>query len=402
MLFCLDPMDNEKKLKICYMLPTINVGGAERHVIGLAAGLRQRNFDAQIVSIFHEGALAGEIKKNGIPFSCLNAPRGWGLGALLAIYRRLSQNPVDILHTYLFGFHGVAGFPARLLKIPVLISSRREIAEWRKARHEWIENLGNCFVDKVVCCSQAVREWTLDHERISAQKTLTIYNGIDQKRFESGDGLKIRREFNIPDEASVIGTVANFAPEKGYPYLLEMTSQVLEAYPQAWFLIVGSGPLEEEIKQKAKGLPHSNRILFAGSRPDVPDLISAMNVFVLASVREGFPNVLLEAMGLGKPVVATRVGGIPELIDAGRNGILVPPRDAQALAKAVIHGLKDPLNASRLGNEARRTIRENFSLDRMVNQYETFYRSLIKTKGIHESSPKEGSVMNSMPVYSER
>ncbi len=395
-------MNNEKKLKICYMLPTMNVGGAERHVIGLGAGLRQRGFDAQIVSIFNEGSLADEIKKEGIPFSCLDAPDGWGPGAFLAIYRWLSKNPVDILHTYLFGFHGVAGFPARLLKIPILISSRREIAEWRKARHALIENLGNCFVDRVVCCSQAVRQWTLDHEKISEQKVLTIYNGIDPKRFESGDGLKIRREFNIPYEAPILGTVANFAQEKGYPYLLEMASQVLEAYPQAWFLIVGSGPLEEEIKQKARKLSYSDRILFAGSRPDVPDLISAMNVFVLASVREGFPNVLLEAMGLGKPVVAARVGGIPELIDSGRNGILVPARDAQALAEAVIHCLKDPLSASRLGNEARRTVTENFSLDRMLNQYETFYRSLMKSKGTHQGRQNEDSAMNSSPAFSER
>ncbi len=359
------------------MLPKMNVGGAEKHVILLASGLRQRGYDAQILSIFQEGTLAGKIRKEEIPFSCLQLPKGWGGDAFFKIYQWLRQNPVDILHTYLFGFHLFAGLPARLLKVPVIVSSRREIAEWRKARHVWIENLGNHFVDRVICCSQAAQKWTLDHEKIAREKVLTLYNGVDQKYFASADGLKIRHEFGIPENAFVVGTVANFAEEKGYPYLLEAVSVIAQEHPEAWFLFVGSGPLEAEIKQKAARLPNSDRILFTGIRSDIPDLISAMNVFVLASVIEGFPNVLLEAMSMAKPVVATCVGGIPELIESEKDGILVFSKDSQGLANVILQCLRDPSTANRLGTKARHKIEQNFSLDQMIDQYEAFYRKML-------------------------
>jgi len=369
-------------MRICYLLPELKGGGSEKHVIQLAAGLRERGQDARIACLFREGPLAGEAHEKKIPLICLNLSYRWGMGTFARIAGWIRSNPMDILHTYLFGFHLFAGLPARLLKVPILVSSRREIPHWQKWRHQWVENAGNLFVDRVVACSKAVENWTLQKERIPRRKVLTLYNGVDRSRFDSSRvSSAIRRDFHIPPEAPLIGTVANMAIEKGYPYLLEAARSILEKCPEAWFLFVGFGPLEQKIKTQAQRITGHRQIIFAGARTDIPDLLGAMDIFILASVVEGFPNVLLEALAMAKPVVATRVGGVPELIESGQNGILIPPQNGNALSEAVLSLLKAPERAKAMGQRGEEKIRKNFTLERMLDQYEALYLSLLRSKG---------------------
>lgn len=360
------------------MLPVLGLGGSENHVVALAAGLRERGHDAEIITVFDPGFLAVEAQKRGVPVACLES-KGWGIGALVKIFRWLRSGRMDILHTYLSGFHVFAGLTAKLfLKIPAVVSSRREIASWRKFRHCLVEDLGNLFVDRVVCCSNAVREWTLANERIQPFKILTIHNGVDLDSFTPGSKrLKTRDSLGIPADAKVVGTVANFALEKGYSYLLCAIEAILRDNPRTWFLLVGSGPLLEDMKHAADNLALGRQILFPGFRRDVPALVDAMDIFVLASVSEGFPNVLLEAMAMAKSVVATEVGGIPELISSGHDGILVQPQNADILAEAINRLIKNPADSERLGKNARTKIQTNFSLTKMVDKYEELYCSLV-------------------------
>ncbi len=377
-------------MKITYLLPELKWGGAEKHVIYLAAGLRQRGHEAQIVCLFREGPLAGEAREKEIPLTCLHLPYQWNAGVFFQIHRWLRSHPTDLLHTYLFGFHLFGGLPARLLKIPAILSSRREISQWQKGRHRWLENLGNLFTDRIVCCSKAVAEWTLAKERVRPDKVVTIHNGVDLGRFRPlKDHSHTRQSLGIPAQAPVIGTVANLSREKGYPTLLEAAEQILKKVPEAWFLFVGFGPLERDIREKAARIPGHDRIIFAGARTNVPDLIATMNLFVLASEIEGFPNVLLEALAMAKPVVATHVGGVPELIESGRNGLLVPPRDGLALAEAVLALLKDPERARQLASRGETRIHKHFTLDRMTNQYESLYLSLLRQGGKGQAEKQE-------------
>lgn len=367
------------KPSVRYLLPAMGLGGAERHVIALASGLRKRGYDAGVVCLFEEGVLAEEVRQKEIPFACLDLPRRWGAGTMRGVYRWLRENPADILHTYLFGFHFYAGLPARMLRTSVILSTRREIALWRKGRHVWAENLGNLFTDGVICCSDAVEQWTLETEKVRRAKVFTIRNGVDLDRFAApGGGEAIRRGLGIPSEAPVVGTVANFSPDKGYPHLLDAARRVLEEIPAAYFLFVGSGPLLEDMKKAAQAMPGSGRLIFAGARDDVPALLDAMDVFTLASVTEGFPNVVLEAMAAGKPIAATRVGGIPELIASGEDGVLVPPADGPALAQALLGLLRDPSEAADLGARAREKVRKDFSMQGMMDRYENLYLGMWK------------------------
>ena len=354
----------------------MGLGGTERHVIALASGLRERGYDAGIACLFEEGALGREVRSNGIPLVCLNLPPRWGVGTMVALFRWMRSARVDVLHTYLFGFHLFAGLPARLLRVPVIFSSRREIPTWKKRRHRLTENLGNLLVDRVICCSTAVGEWVLQTEKIRPKKLLTIYNGVDVARWKAGgEKSALRSSLGIPPNALVIGAVANFSAAKGYPVLLETAQILLKQCPLAYFLFVGAGPLLEEMREKAGWLDGHDHFVFTGARSDIPDLVAAMDVFVSASVMEGFPNALLEAMAMGKTVVATRVGGIPEMVESGQDGILVPPEDAPALAGAVLALLRDPQTASRLGARAAEKIRRDFTVQRMVDQHENLYLS---------------------------
>ncbi len=381
------------KPSICYFLPTMNIGGAEKHVIHLASALQQRGYPTRIVTIFQEGPLKDHVLRENIPFTCLHVKSGWNLATVWKIFQWLRANRTDILHTYLFGFHFYAGLPARLLKVPVILSSRREIAQWKKRRHWLVENFGNYFADRIVCCSRAVQSWTLERENVRPEQVLTIYNGVDLNDFNpQSDGLRVRQEFGIPEGAFLVGTVANFSHEKGYPYLLDAISVVLEKNPSVWFLLAGAGPLQPEMKARAAVIPRSRQIIFAGSRSDIPEILSALDVFTLASIIEGFPNVVLEAMAMAKPVVATEVGGIPELIETGEDGILVKPRASGPLAEAILQLLADRGLAGRLGNHAGEKIRRDFMLTKMLDQYEALYLSLWQGENEQALSGKDSSL----------
>ena len=265
----------------------------------------------------------------------------------------------------------------------MVLSSRRDVEYGLRKRDLFIESLGNLFVDRVICCAKTAQRWTFEKESwLRPDKLSTIYNGVDLARFSETHPEKIRKEFNIPDHVPVVGTVGNLSHKKGIPYLLDAIGLIVLAYPNAKFLLVGQGPLEEEMKEKAIHVAARQQIIFTGPRSDIPDLMSAMDIFVLASLFEGLPNVLLEAMALGKPVVATKVGGIPELIESKGDGILVPPQDPEELAKAVLTLLENPAKAKAMGERGAEKIKNHFLLDRMIDQYDHLYYSLARAKGL--------------------
>jgi len=388
-----------KDVHLWYLLPEMKLGGAEKHVLRLAAELRRRGHRPGIATLFKEGHLAEAVRSEGIPFVCLNANPRWGISTSLSIRRWIKSTRVDILHAYLFGFDAYAGLPARLCGTPVFISSRRELAQWQKMRHRVIADLGNLFADRVVCCSDAVLNRTREKEKISPEKLLTLYNGVDASYLRQGaDGDKVRSEFGIPRNAPVIGTVANFGAEKGYEYLAECAKRVLSEIPNAYFLWVGFGPLEKTIRDKVKTFVCSERIIFTGMRKDIPELIASMDLFVLASLFEGFPNVLLEAMAMEKPVIATTTGGIPELVEHEKSGLLVPVKNAEALAEAIKSLLQDRSRALKMGQAARNRVASLFTFEQMVQNYEKLYASLWQTKTGGSYTPALLKSNDSLPL----
>ncbi len=366
-----------RPLRILYIVPQMDLGGAETHVVRLAEQLRRRGHDVQILCIFQEGILAAWIQKLGIPLAALHQKK-WGFSAFRAVYERLKAQPVDVVHTYLFGLHLFGGVPARLAGVPVVVSSRRDVELSQPSKILWLEQAGNYFSDRVVCCSEAVRRWVLSRENLKSEKALTIYNGVDLSEFSLAmDTAAVRREFNIPETVPLVGTVANFSLKKGYGYFLETIRLILEQKPECYFLLVGSGPLEKAMRLEAAKLPRPSQIIFTGARRDIARLVSAMNVFAFCSLWEGLPNVVLEAMAMSRPVVSTPAGGVPEVITDGVNGRIVAMRAPEAMAQAILALIENPDRAQALGVAAQRTIETRFSLERMTDDYESFYRAEV-------------------------
>ena len=363
-----------------YFIPELKTGGTEKQVILLASGLRRRGFDARILCLFRKGPLALFAEEKKIPVLSLDLPYGWNFKTFRGLFSWIKSARPAAVHSFLFGFDFFAACPARLAGVRAVLSSRRgrALSHWSKSKHRKIEKLGNWFVDRVVCNSKEGARWVLENEKVNSAKVAVIPNGIEVEHFENvHDGPAVRREFGIPENAPLVGTVANFSPEKGYEILLEAAEFVLKGRRDTWFLFAGGGPLFEAMKARARALEGGRRIIFSGMREDAARILSSFDIFVLASFLEGCPNALLEAMAMAKPVIACDAGGIPELAENGKDGLLVEARNSRQLAEAILTLLENPAKGREFGEAACRKVRENFSLERMLDQYEKLYASLI-------------------------
>ena len=227
----------------------------------------------------------------------------------------------------------------------------------------------------IVCCSEAVRRSV--EQRIGGGKNnfAIIPFGVDTGWFREPRGIS-GRTIALQHELPVIGTVCRLVePKKGLKYLLEAVAQLEQeaGKPVCQVLLVGEGPAEQSLRALSKRLGISARVAFAGVRRDIPQILSLMNIFILPSLYEGFGIAILEAMAAGKPVVGTMVGGIPEFVVSGQSGLLVPPGDAPALARAIKQLLDEPEKARAMGRQGQEHVTKHYSIDSVVRQHEQLY-----------------------------
>jgi len=241
-------------------------------------------------------------------------------------------------------------------------------------------SLGRFFPDKIIANSDAVGRIFSNNGRIEI-----IHNGIDLARFDTEiDGEGIRSEFNVGKGTKLIGTIGHFAPLKGYEELLNAMREVVGNGFDVKLVMVGESiyPHSKSYKEKLLSLADSpelkERVIFAGFREDIPELLASFDVFVLPSRSEGFGRVNLEAMAMGKPVISTNVGGIPEVVADGFSGILVPSGDSKALSHAIIRLLNDSKLRKSMGREGRKRVEEHFTLQEHVRRVEKIYQEILR------------------------
>jgi glycosyltransferase involved in cell wall biosynthesis len=222
----------------------------------------------------------------------------------------------------------------------------------------------------------------VEREGVPSGKVAVIYNGLEssvaKKPFADSN---VRNELAFSDKVPLVGMVANFNFEiKGHRYFLQAAKEVSHKTPDTNFLLIGEGPLRPQYEEMARELEVGKKVHFLGKRTDVPAILSQLDISVLSSTSEGFSNVLLESMAVGIPVVATRVGGNPEIVIDGVTGYLIPPADPRAMAEAILHLLDMPNEATEMGAAGRTRVEENFSVESMVRSYERLYTSLAKAE----------------------
>jgi len=363
------------------------MGGSERNITQLLEGIDKNKFRLYVAR-FASAYLAKDTKGQEAAIMNLHGAGLYTISGLknLALLRRfVKEEKIALILTYheSSDFYGLA--LSFICNIPV-ISSRRDMSFKTKPHHRLAYRLGGKYFDSVVTVSNAVRREVIKRRWFREGRTSTIYNGINAAHYENtDDGITLKEQLGIHPKYPVVGMVANIRRVKGYDYFLEAANIIRRFNPHVQFLIVGNEWTEPgftitDLKRYGEKIGISQNLHFLGEREDVADLISLFDVAVLASLSEGLSNVILEYMASSKPVVATKVGGNPELVVHGETGLLVPPANAQALADAILSLLEDEEGASRYGAAGKKRVEDNFGLGKMIREYEDLFERVLSTE----------------------
>jgi glycosyltransferase involved in cell wall biosynthesis len=362
-------------VRIAFCITDLDPGGAERALVKLVTRLDRSRWNPAVFCLAGEGVLANELRQAGVAVTCLGARRWTNLGVVWRLRRALRQFQPAILQTFLFHGNLAGRIAGRMAGIGKIVSGIR-VAEKRSRVPLLLDRWTNSLVCMNICVSRAVAEFSVSHAGLSREKVTVISNGVDISRFADCKPVDLS-PFEIPPGSLVLSTVGRLDRQKGLTNLIEAAVRVLPNNPSVHFLLVGEGPERPALEQQIvmKGL--TGRVHIAGWRPDVPEILAASFGLVLASYWEGMPNVVLEAMAAGLPVVSTRVEGIDELVTNGETGFTVAPHAPGELAEAISRLLADPDAARALGRAGQQHAQTDFSWDKMVRQYDSMYRKIL-------------------------
>lgn len=365
------------RLKICYVFAALPVGGAERLLLSTLRELDRGRFDPLVCSLSEKGPIGHELEGHGIPVIALGRMRHRRFDPLIIrdLARLLRDRRIDIVHTHLYhgGLYGRlaawrAGVPARLATFHNVYPVRR----WR--RH-LVNRLLARLTDRVLAVSAAVRDDLIHHDGLNPGEVAVLENAIEVDAFQ-GDRGEGRRALGLPLDAFVIGTIGKLETQKGHRFLLEAFGAIRDQVPGARLVIVGAGKLDSSLRDLAGVFGLADAVQFPGLRSDIPRVLASLDVFALPSLWEGLPIVLLEAMAAGLPVVATRVGGIPDVLVDGETGFLVEPERPELLAGAILRCLTEPSRARRMADAAGEVVRSRFSIPAYTRRLEKIYEEV--------------------------
>ena len=369
-------------MNVLHLIETSEAGGAETIVLSIAKSLRDRGHHS-VIGLLETGWLEDELKNCGFVPIILELRSAYDFGCIRSLCKLIGDFRIDLVHSHEFMMN-VYGTVAGLIKgIPVITTVHGKNYYWERTRRRVAYRVVS-RVSRMVAVSEDLKCFLERQVSISRDRIEKIYNGIDSKLYERNslmDGLSFTKErLSIPRNSPVIGTVGMLVPVKDHKTILEAAKRVIRKWPDAIFLIVGDGASLELLKTKAHELGLENNVRFTGFRRDVPSLLHIMNVYVCSSLSEGHSLSILEAMAAGKPVIATDVGGNPEVVVDGETGFLIRPGDPEGLASRIAFLLGDQARAHELGAKGKMRVDQTFSLERTVDFYHQLYKcALAKT-----------------------
>lgn len=395
-------MFHEGKLKVIRIIGRLNVGGPAIHVVNLTAGLNPERFE-QLLVIGSESpgegsmmdyALSKGVKPVVVPeivtaFSL--APRD--LMALLKLYLLIHRCRPHIVHTHTAKAGFLGRLAAWLAGVPLILHTYHGHVlhgYYRPVRSRLLRLMEQALArltDRLVTVSEQVKDDLVSYGIAKAEKISVIPLGFDLNPFLTSHTQKgeFRQEMGLSDEIKLVGIVGRIFPIKNHRLFLDAAARIAICERAARFVIVGDGVLRSKLEQQTRELGIADRVLFTGWRRDMPRIYVDLDILVVSSDNEGTPVSVIEAMAAGCPVVATRVGGLSDLVADGQTGYLVPPRDPEELANAVLHLLRDSETVRRIAGNARNAVREGFSLARLIADEEQLYHRLLAQKAIFSS-----------------
>lgn len=363
-------------VRIAFCITDLDPGGAERALARLVTGLDRGRWEPRVFCLSSGGALADELQAAKVPVVCFGARRWNHVPVLLRLSRELKRFRPAILQTFLYHANLAGRIAGRMARIHTIVSGIR-VAEKRSRARLWLDRWTNRLVRLNVCVSRAVAAFSAEQSGLAAEKIVVIPNGVDVPRF-AGAAPADLSGLGIPPGSRTLLSIGRLDPQKGLGDLISAAALIIHRFPDAHFLVVGEGPERSRLDEMIREQGLAERVHLAGWRADIPELLAAGTALVLASHWEGLPNVILEAMAAGLPVVATRVEGTDELVIDGQTGLVVPPRSPNDLAESIEKLLLDPAAAKVMGQGGQQRAKSEFTWEAMVVQYERLYRSLLE------------------------
>lgn len=371
-------------MRILHLISSSGLFGAERVVLELSKALVKQGHHP-VIGVLRNShnphtEITDEAKEGSIDNAVFPCRGQFDVKLVSSIREFIRRNRVDLVHChgYKSNFYGIL--------------ASKNLAPSVATNHNWIKSnwrlKAYCLVDRrlirrfsrVVAVSDVIKEEML-RVGVPEEKIRVIYNGVDADRLNAtGSSETLKKELGLEGTGRIVGTIGGLIEEKGYGYLLRAAKEIIGVEKGVKFLIVGDGPLNGQLRDMARGLGIEDSVIFTGYRKDVPDLLSVMDIYILPSVREGLPMVLLEAMAAGKPVIASRVGAVPKVVIDNESGVLITPSDVGGIKKAVLDLIRDEPRAKRLGLMGNIRLKEKFSSDVMAGEYMSVYGELVPGK----------------------
>jgi len=376
----------ETRVRVLHMVSTFEEKTDTKWLLQLLSRIDRDRFETAAASFYGEAGLAARFQEFGIPTRCLEVPGEVNPQALPRAIRLIRAMKPHIVHTHLLRADLWGAMAARWVRVPVILSSAYAIGEYRRARRRRLDPLLDWVCRRlpthVLAVSGAVKEDCVKRLGWAPEDVTVVYTGIDvptvSNHERSHDRKRIRTELGLDEKDWLVVTVARLSYEKGLAWLIEAAKLLQDRHDRVRFLLVGDGPERAGLEEQVRQFALSDHVRFAGFRSDVDAVLSAADLFVLPSLMEGMPNALLEAWAASLPVVASEVGGLAEVVDSERTGLLVPPKNAPALADAIDRVLRDRGLARRLGEAGCQQVRDRFSVATVARNYENLYLRLIR------------------------
>ncbi len=377
----------KRRYKIVYVIDGLGMGGAERLMIPVLKNLSREHFEVRVCALqVRDGnPMADQIRALGIQVDLLPIPYLRDLTALPRLIKYLREVDADLVHAQLEFSDIFGNIAAKVLRLPSVSTLHTMPSQDMRINlklHQKLEFLAlRFFCDVVISVSDVAREFYLNISSLRPSSLRTLHNGIDLPQIldqTPGDvRTAVRKELGIPADAWVLTTVAVLRELKGIQFMIQALPAILARFPKSYYLIVGDGDYLEELIRQVDLAGVQERVIFAGQRNDVQRFLQASDVFVLPTLTEALPTVLAEAMTARLPIVASAVGGVPEMIVDGQNGRLVPAADPQALSDACLDLLSRPEESAQMGEKGWEVVNQKFNIRTQVLHLENLYLDLI-------------------------
>lgn len=367
-------------ISVVQVLYSLEIGGVEKLAVTIATHLERTKFRPAICALDGDGVLSEVLTQHGVPYHVLWR-QGIEAGVLARLYRCFRQEKPSIVHTHQFAQLLFALLPAKLYGAKIVHTEHEYYIYRKDARARRLFKQLVRFCSALTVVGPEVARYYVDELGVSPRRIHVIASGIDLSQFSVPAGA-IRTQLGLASDNVVFGIVGRLEPEKDHRTLLQAFRALIDRRQQVHLLVVGDGSLRGELESCSRALGLERHVTFLGARTDIPQVLSTFDVFVLSSINEGVPLSVIEAMGAGKPVIATDVGGLRLLVKPSVNGSLVPPNDPAALETAMRDMAANPALRQEMGKRSRQIASDAFSVSTMINRYQDLYESVLGLRDV--------------------